>query len=459
MANVNDYIDWRGDITFENAPFCDPDNLILAELCFLDFEGIVPSDYMEGSVRLEDAVNKYFETTVDEARSLGYIIPDDIKVMAKKMAVAERFKDLRLTAFVNITDTEKQLQFCALTTLLPDGSAYVSFRGTDDTIVGWRENFNMMFTFPVPAQTCSLDYVTRLLDVFDGNIRIGGHSKGGNLSLYAAASCAPEYQNRIIRVYNNDGPGFGHGMLSSKGYLAIRDRITMIIPQASVVGMLFEHESTYFIVKSTYNGILQHNGYSWEVFGNKFVPFDSLTKDSIIIDKSIRSIVSQMDEEESRRFVNAMFEVLGASNAQTLTDIMKNKNAFIKALRSVPAESRDIVMRTIMKIIGESGHVWISTVKSKSDTEKKKSDREKVKKRAALSAQKEQRRLVEVKEVKEAKEQKRIGETKEGKEVKERTQPILTPLKAIFEPKKKSTEDQNNPVQLPATAKKTNKTQ
>ena len=163
-----------------------------------------------------------------------------------------------------------------------------------------------------------------------------------------------------------------------------------------------------------------------------------------------------MDEEESRRFVNAMFEVLGASNAQTLTDIMKNKNAFIKALRSVPAESRDIVMRTIMKIIGESGHVWISTVKSKSDTEKKKSDREKVKKRAALSAQKEQRRLVEVKE---AKEQKRIGETKEGKEVKERTQPILTPLKAIFEPKKKSTEDQNNPVQLPATAKKPNKTQ
>ena len=127
--------------------------------------------------------------------------------------------------------------------------------------------------------------------------------------------------------------------------------------------MLFEHEDTYRIVKSNAKGIFQHDGFSWEVLGTDFIPFDSLTRDSIIVDKGIRSLISQMDEDERRRFVDAMFEILGASNAKTLTDLMQNKNTFIRSLKNVPSESRELFFRTIVKIISESGHAWLSTIK------------------------------------------------------------------------------------------------
>ncbi len=370
MANINDYIIWRGDLSFNNAPFNDIDNLIFTEFCYLNFDKIVPQNYSDGFTLLSDAVIEYFSKNEDTQRSLGYIIPDDIKAMAKMMAKSPRFASLKLTAFQSITDVETQMQFCAMTILLPDGTAFVAFRGTDDTIVGWREDFNMMYTFPVPSQVCSEAYLCSLMAQFSGDLRLGGHSKGGNLALYAAARCSHDQRHRIIRVYNNDGPGFDSRMISSEGYGAIKDRITRIVPQTSVVGMLFEHEETYRIVKSHAKGIFQHNGFSWEVLGTEFVPFDSLTRDSLIVDKSVHSFLAQMDEKESRIFVESMFEILGASNAETLTDLMKNKNAFLKALKTVPPEARSTVIRTIMKIVAESGHVWLSTVRSKSENDK-----------------------------------------------------------------------------------------
>lgn len=369
MANINDYISWRGDLTFNDAPFNDVDNLILTEFCYLNFDKTVPQNYSDGYALLADAVIDYFGRNDDTQHSLGYIIPDDIKTMAKMMAKCPRFASLKLTAYQSITDAETQLQFCALTILLPDGTAFVAFRGTDDTIVGWREDFNMMYTFPVPSQVCSEAYLCSLMAQFSGEIRIGGHSKGGNLALYAAACCPPEQRHRIIRVYNNDGPGFDGKMISSEGYRAIKDKITRIVPQTSVVGMLFEHENTYRIVKSNAKGIFQHNGFSWEVLGTEFVPFDSLTRDSIIVDKSVHAFLSQMNEEESRMFVDSMFEILGASNAETLTDLMKNKSAFLRALKTVPPEARSTVIRTIMKIAAESGHMWLSGVGTKPEAE------------------------------------------------------------------------------------------
>lgn len=370
MANINDYITWRGDLTFNDAPFNDIDNLIFTEFCYLELDKIVPDNYSDGYTLLSDAVIDYFSRNQDTEHSLGYIIPDDIKTMARMMAKCPRFASLRLTAYQSISDVKTQMQFSALTILLPDGTAFVAFRGTDDTIVGWREDFNMMYTFPVPSQVCSEAYLCSLMAQFPGELRIGGHSKGGNLALYAAACCPPEQRHRIIRVYNNDGPGFDNQMVCSEGYRAIKDKITRIVPQTSVVGMLFEHEDTYRIVKSTAKGIFQHNGFSWEVLGTEFVPFDSLTRDSIVVDKSVHSFLSQMNEEESRVFVDSMFEILGASNAETLTELMKNKNAFLKALKTVPPEARSTVIRTIMKIAAESGHIWLSTVRSKSETDK-----------------------------------------------------------------------------------------
>lgn len=370
MANMIDYVEWRGDLTFLDSPFNNIDNLIFTELSFLDFSNIAASDFTRDGIILSDAVDAYFERFGDTQKSLGAIISDDIKILAKKMRTSRRFKDLRISSFINITDKEKQMQFCAMTVILPDDSAFIAFRGTDDTIVGWREDFNMMFTFPVPAQIHASDYVSGIMSKFEGDIRIGGHSKGGNLAIYSAACCPKEYRHRILKIYNNDGPGFGREMLESEGYIAIKNRIVMNIPQASVVGMLFEHEKTFNIVKSNATGILQHEGFSWEVLGTDFVPFDSLTRDSVIVDKTIRSIVSQMDAEESKKFVNAMFEILGASNADTLTDLMKNKSKLIRSMKNVPAESRDLVLRTILKMIGESGHVWLSTVKSRSEAER-----------------------------------------------------------------------------------------
>ena len=245
MADMFDYLLWRGDLSMEAVPPNPVDTLILSELSYIGFEGLVPGDFLH-PVPLRVAAEAFAMLPDREDR-------DRVKRDGELLAAAartERFGELRLVFYRSELLPELQSQFAAVTWLLPGGGAVITYRGTDLSITGWKEDFNMSFQPQVPAQEKALWYLEAFARVHRGPIRLAGHSKGGNLAVYAAAKAQPELQERILSVHNHDGPGFHSSMLRDPGYRAILPRVRTFVPQSSVVGMLLEHEEPYTVVKS-----------------------------------------------------------------------------------------------------------------------------------------------------------------------------------------------------------------
>ncbi|QNL45106.1 DUF2974 domain-containing protein [Oscillibacter hominis] len=355
MANLLDYIDWRGDLTFAMSPFNEVDNLILAELSFLDFEGIVPPVGGGAGIPLKKAAEVYFRLHPGREGDMGLIVPDCIPDLLKKAAGSARFSSMVLSCFTDLLDEEQGLQFAACTAEVGDGSLYVSFRGTDDTIVGWKEDFNMSFMDVVPAQREAVSYLRSVAAQHRRRkLRIGGHSKGGNLAVYSAVHCGAAIQRRILTVYNNDGPGFRTSMLQKAEHIRIADRITTIVPQSSVVGMIMEHEETFTLVKSAQKGILQHDGFSWEVMGHGFVHLTEDAPERWRNDLTLKGWISGMSDEQRRRFTEGLFDILSGSDAKTLTELtedgFKTAAAMVKAMADMDKETRDVLLYAFRKL-------------------------------------------------------------------------------------------------------------
>ena len=348
MNNILEYIKWRGDLNFSDSPFNEVDNLIFTQLSYLDFSGIVSASVNE-SIYLDEAWEKY--------RSIGrkpesVILPEEIYELFKEMAGTKRFSKIKLSGYVAKLDVEKEKQFGALTIKLPK-MIYVSFRGTDDNIVGWKEDFNLAFMESIPAQREAYRYLFDVLknSRFTG-VYVGGHSKGGNLSVFAAMHMPKAYQKRIIRVYSNDGPGFLENVVKSKEYESVMDKIFSIVPEGSVIGQLLSHgKADDIIVKNDSSVLRQHDPFTWQVLGNGFVTVDSLNEQSIATDAVITAWLSNMDAEERENFAEAIYELLTVTDAKTLKDIFSDKFGFLKALKNLSKEARKDIGKSIGQII------------------------------------------------------------------------------------------------------------
>ena len=345
MANMMDYLDWRGDITLEVSPFNEVDALILAELSFVDFEGIVPPPELGRGIALHEAGEMYFARHGKNGDSMGVLVPDTIVELLKKMMRSARFCNMTLNGYAALLDDAIEQQFAALTIDLGCGSVYVSFRGTDDTIVGWKEDLNMGFLDEIPSQRQAVSYLTRMARQYaDRTIRIGGHSKGGNLAVYSAAKAPVEVQERIVAVHNNDGPGFAWPIGETPGHRRIADRIHTILPQTSVVGMLLEHEKNYQVVYSTYEGIYQHDGFSWEVRGTQFVHLDDLSREGKLVDEALASWADSLNTQQREALAEALYGVFTATGARTLSELneekLKSASAMLKTYKNLDRETR-----------------------------------------------------------------------------------------------------------------------
>lgn len=351
MANLLDYLDWRGDLTLDQAPFNEVDNLILAELSFVDFRDIVPSPGGGKSVELRQAAEAFFARFPEgEKIDMGVLVPNAIPEMLERMAESRRFGGMMLNCFTNRLDVGKGEQFAALAVETGDGLVYLSFRGTDDTLAGWREDFEMACMPEVPAQKKALEYTETVARQYPRRkLRLGGHSKGGNLAVYAGVFCPAAIQRRIAAVWSNDGPGFHTDLLDLPQHRRIADRIFSIVPKSSVVGMLLEHEEDYTVVDSDQLGFAQHDGFSWQVLGDHFVKLHQVTRQAHLSDQELRRWVHEMPVEQRARFVDALFRVLSASGAVTLTDLktdtLKATGAMAKALKDLDKETRDGLLR------------------------------------------------------------------------------------------------------------------
>lgn len=356
MTNMLDYIRWRGDIPFSFSPFNEIDNIIFAMLSFVDYSDIVPPDALSAPITLSDCLNAVRERYPDGQYFVS-IIPSDINTLLTEAGSSVRFGDTYVSSYRNEIDESNIKQFAAVTFILPDNSLYVSFRGTDDTIVGWREDFEMSYNYPTMSQKCAAEYLADIAAEHSGKIRVGGHSKGGNLSVYSAACVSPEVQERIITVYNNDGPGFVPELLDTDGFRAVRSKIYSLVPQSSIVGILLSGASELNVIESTEtNGAKQHNPYSWVTLGTKFKHLPSLSRAGKRHDNVLDDWIMGCTPAERKKLTETVFSVLEASGAKTLSDITDDKlgstGAMLKAIAGLDKQTRDEVTTFFKRLAG-----------------------------------------------------------------------------------------------------------
>ena len=354
MGTVYDYLTWRGDLTMRAAPFCEVDSLILSMFAYLDMQDIVPAPGEEGELSVWAASKAFLERYPDPKKSkMGVLIPKDIVKMMRAMRSTKRFGTLKMSGYVNLIDPETELQFSAVTFLMADGTAIVTYRGTDDTLVGWKEDMNMCFLPVVPAQIKAVEYLKNVTKEHKGKLILTGHSKGGNLAVYAAVHSDAAIRERITAVYSNDGPGFGKNILDDPDYREIRPRICNLVPQSSVVGMLLEHDENFTVVKSRQkSGFLQHNGLSWEILGNSFVHLKDVTSDSRKLDRTVNQWIRDMTPEQREEFAEAVYQLFSVDGAQTLTDLVAARKKWFSHTKSLDPKVHETIQKMLSELIG-----------------------------------------------------------------------------------------------------------
>ena len=311
MSNIVDYIKWRGDLSFEASPMNEIDNLIMARISYLPFEKVESFDVIE------------FESLVEEFLKLApekFHEPEDIDLI-REMVKSERFKNLKFSNVKAKFSQEEEIQFFAVTVWLPNGELFISFRGTDATLVGWKEDFNMSFMSNLPSQKEGVEYLECIAKKYPfKKIRLGGHSKGGNVAVYSGIFASKKTQNKIIEITSADGPGFDKEIIETDGYQAILDRIHTYIPQTSIIGRLLEHEEEYRIVESIQKGIMQHDIYSWQVEGPKIKSIEEVTDQSEMINEVVRNWLKSTSPEQRKNFVDIVFQILNTTKVHSVRD-------------------------------------------------------------------------------------------------------------------------------------------
>lgn len=347
MYTIMDYIAMRGDITFYERDFNEIDNLIFSELAYFEFSDVMGND---DSITISDAYSRYHLSKIEH----DYTANDPVPLL-KACSKSSRFSNVTVTKFIDITDAKQEIQFSATTFIYSKDSIYVAFRGTDSNIVGWREDFNLSFLNESPAQAEAVKYLQDIFKSFSSNIKVGGHSKGGNLAIYSSAFCDSKYQRRIDTIYSNDGPGFNEYISANPKYTSILPKVSLAIPEASIIGIFFSNKDEKKIVKSNAStGSHQHNPYTWGVTFDSFELADKQASSSVILDSTIERWLGSLTDEQKRTFVTALFDSIDAAGATTLAQLNDQKwlsyNAIMKALKEMDTESKDIFLESIKKL-------------------------------------------------------------------------------------------------------------
>ncbi len=354
MNNIIDYIGSYGHLTFAGKPFNKVDALIMSQFSYLKLEGFVPAvgsdedNVTIGSIAKRDDVDLLFidERYAENNRALFYA-----------MAGSERFRNVGLNHFIDLVSNKWEMQFSALTVYLDGQAAHVVFRGTDETIIGWKEDFNMSFMTPIPSQVKAVDYLHYAAERIRGRFSVGGHSKGGNLAVYSAMKCSPYVRERITDIYSQDGPGFTKETFEGADYDSIKDRIRKYVPRSSIVGMLLQSQEEYRVIEARSVGILQHDPFNWEVSGDDFVYVDDIAGRYVISDEAVNEWAKRADPEEMKVFVNSLYDLFVAIGVTDLNDFKGNWTSIMqkaKAFTDNMDEDDKKRIREVLRILFDS---------------------------------------------------------------------------------------------------------
>lgn len=358
MGIIFDYLDQVAYDSIYDTPFNELDMLMLTEITYLPFDHIV-SDQMS-----PDCTCRLFEAAEKVPQDLSMLVTKNRLKLLEKVASSTRFKNIKLMGYVNDIDSDVQKQFAAMIFKIKPDSYVLTFRGTDDSIIGWKEDFHMTYMDQVPAQKTAVNYLRKAMDALPGQFILTGHSKGGNLASYAASQIEPEYQERIQSIYSYDAPGLNHSVITSQGYQTISDKIKRYIPQGSIVGMMLETPKQAQIVKSTaIGGLAQHDTFSWQISDQTFVLLDNLNPDSLQVDKTLKNWVDSVSDEELKDFFDLFFGLILDAGISSINDLTKLENfnkilAVFENANALTDEERDMLTRLAKLLVDMRYQSW-----------------------------------------------------------------------------------------------------
>lgn len=316
MSDIFDYLTWRGDISFRDSPFNEIDNIILCQLSYITYSGIVPEVFTD-SVTLKEAAQADYSAYTN--------INPLLYTLLQKSAATKRFENVRLTGYSDILIEKEDCQFSAITFLFDSGCAFVAYRGTDCSVTGLKEDFNMVYKAPISGQAKGVHYLEKLYRDLSWwkrrkQLMLGGHSKGGNIAQYAAMFCSKRIQKHITLIWSNDGPGFNEDFFPENMALPFVDRMKSFMPVHSIIGRLFDHQEELCLISSRDKGIGSHDPFSWEVSGTQFVHETSASPKTEKFDRSFRDWLTHIDLAERKNLVEAIFDVLKDMGIESLFD-------------------------------------------------------------------------------------------------------------------------------------------
>lgn len=351
--NILDYIQTQTD-DFIKTPFNEVDSVIFAQFAYLYFDRFISTTAQDKQWQPISCLYK--------AEEFDYMLHDtlyfnDNKRLLASLCASARYRDVMMNYYDSKFDVKTQEQFCAVSFMLPTKEVVVSFRGTDSTVIGWKEDFNMLYLSPVPSQISAVNYLETVAEKTGANIYVTGHSKGGNLAVYSALFCKKEIRDKIIRVYDLDGPGFDSHIWQdhNEEVEQIKEKITKIMPEGSFVGVLLYNQIQPKPIKSSSIGMLQHETYTWQINENEFVSTQSMSTHVKNIDKTIDTMLSELSTEQRKLVVETVFSVIEKTNALRLNDfiplLIKEKDAIIGAIGEIDSETASFVKEVFMQMI------------------------------------------------------------------------------------------------------------
>lgn len=354
MENIFDYLRWRGDLIFDVDELNEVDSLILSQLAYLDFSCV------DDKANLLENCGKYFSSSLKKTIKVSDFI-EKIGDLLKEMSGTERFKNIVISDYVDRYDIKNQSQFSATTFILDEESVFVAFRGTDDSLIGFKEDFNMSFSQVVPGQEEAVRYLESIIEKYPKKkIIVGGHSKGGNFAVYSVLGLDKKKRSRVVRIYNFDGPGFCSELTESEEYAETSKLVKKFMPKDSIVGILMYHNEDSIVVDARGStGFIQHDGFNWKVSGNKFVESEEFSNNTIFLDKAAKKWMTTYSNEEKSNFIDEMYEIIKtATKVERIGQINENTLLLsIKLLKSISGldkEKKAMMQSIILSFIENS---------------------------------------------------------------------------------------------------------
>ncbi|MBE6131315.1 MAG: DUF2974 domain-containing protein [Erysipelotrichaceae bacterium] len=345
--NLFQYLKWRGDLSFEQDKFNEIDSFILSQVVYYDYNGLINKE----KVLLKTVLKQYYEINNNRKIKLGLIIPNHMVELGRAILKVKRYDNIYVSDYVDKYDRTNKEQFCAMTFHINDEFIVISYKGTDDTLVGWEEDLNMIVSFPIQAQVSAHKYLEDIFNKYPNAVYdLVGHSKGGNLAMYAGIYANNKIKSLIHRIYNFDGPGFESDDIDVVLYSEVKNKIRTILPCNSIIGMIFNQLGVVKAVKSSVKPIFQHDGFTWEIDGKKFLK-TTLSKNSIEFSKSLNELVGKMDEKSRQSFCKSLEKYIDSLGIKTLSELSTIKTKPISSLKVFTKEDKSVFIQFVKILI------------------------------------------------------------------------------------------------------------